>query len=320
MEQRNHPTIDGYNHISLVVDEANKKRLDIKEGRLRPILTSSKKETEKIGGIFEGEQVVFAGRTGTGKTAKVIHFIEDAVNPKINPDFAARGIILFDSWEMMAWRNVIRMYSREHSLTVKQILDTQKQMMEDMFNRITIVSQKFRNHPIYFSNISQNVPTWVSNKKKIRKMFPEALLMNVVDHTRLVTKNNEKSEEELITNLMKAGMIVKLEDNYINIFLSQMNRAIETASMRSDVGKNLPISSDIFGSDGVFQCADIVVASHRPGMYGLKTFDGMPTGKTDDPESVDNLLIDVVLKQRDGWTGNILKRHNLAINKIEDYD
>lgn len=71
---------------------------------------------------------------------------------------------------------------------------------------------------------------------------------------------------------------------------------------------------------GVFQFADIVVASHRPGFYGLKMFDDIPTGKTDAPESLDHLLIDVVLKQRDGWTGNILKRHNLSINQIQDYN
>lgn len=319
-ESPSHPIIDGYSHISVAVDEANKKLRDIREGRLRPILTSSKKETEKIGGIFEGEQIVFAARTGTGKTAKVIQFIQDAVDPKINPDFAERGIVLFDSWEMMAWRNVLRMYSREHELTVKQILDAQKQMMQDAFDRIALVSQKFRNHPIYFSNVSQNVNDWIATKRRIRKEFPNNILMNVVDHTRLVTKSNEKSEEEMITNLMKAGMKVKLEDNYINVFLSQMNRAIETGVVRAEIGNNLPVSSDIFGSDGVFQCADLVVASHRPGFYGLKTFDKMPTGKTDDPNSTDNLMIDVVLKQRDGWTGNILKRHNLAINKIEDYD
>ena len=320
MEQRSHPIIEGYNHISLAIDEANRKLLDIREGKLKPIRTSSKKENEKIGGFFEGEQIVIAGRTGTGKTAKIIHMMEDFVNPAINPDFAANGIILFDSWEMSAWRNVIRMYSREHELTVKQILDTQRTMMEDMFNRITLISQKFRNHPVYFSNISQKVPDWIASKRKIRKAFPNSKLINIVDHTRLVTRGNEKSEEELITNLMGAGMKIKLEDNYTNFFLSQMNRAIETASVRSDIGKNLPVSSDIFGSDGVFQYGDVVVASHRPGFYGLKTFDGIPTGKTDDPNSTDNLMIDVVLKQRDGWTGNILKRHNLAINKIEDYD
>lgn len=249
MIQSSHPIIEGYTHISYAVDKANKRLLDIREGTIKPLITSSKKETEKIGGLFEGDQMVIAGRTGTGKTAKIIHMIEDFVNPLINPEFAENGIILFDSWEMSDWRNVLRMYSREHELTVKQILDTQRQMMEEMFNRIQQVSQKFKNHPIYFNNISQKTGDWIKRKQLVRKQFPKAKLLNVVDHTRLVTKDNEKSEEEKITNLMSAGMKIKLEDDYINIFLSQMNRAIETAGLRSDIGKSLPVSSDIFGSD-----------------------------------------------------------------------
>lgn len=320
MEQRSHPIIEGYNHISVVVDKANKKLFDIRNGVLKPLLTSSKKETEKIGGIFEGDQVVIAGRTGTGKTAKVLKMIKDFTDPKINPDFAENGIILFDSLEMHDWRNVLRFYSGQHELSVQTILDAQHRMMQDMFDRMILLSSELKGLNIYFNNISQKVPVWLSSKRKIRKLFPDKKLVTILDHARLPLKDGERTEEELITSLMKAGMNLKLEDNYITIFLSQMNRAIETAGLRSDIGKSLPISSDLFGGDSIMQFADLVVASHRPGMYGLKTFDGIPTGKTDDPDSVDNLMIDVVLKQRDGWTGNILKRHNLAINKIEDYD
>ena len=319
MTQSDHPIIEGFNHISLAIDQANKRLQDIREGRLKPLLTSSKKETEKIGGFFEGDQIVIAGRTGTGKSAKIMTMIQDFLDPTINPEYAEDAIIIFDSLEMQDWRNVLRMYSRENELTVQTILDTQRRMQQDAFDRIIANSSKFRNKAIYFNNSSRTVSEWVERRKAIRRQFPKKKLIGILDHTRLVAKSNEKSEEELITALMKAGMKIKLEDDYINFFLSQMNRAIETASLRSDVGKHLPISSDIFGADSVFQCADIVIASHRPGFYGLKEFDGMPTGKTDDINSVDHLLIDVVLKQRDGWTGNILKRHNLALNKIEDY-
>lgn len=319
MEEQKHPIIDGYNHISLVIDEANQKLADLRAGRLKPILTSSKKETEKIGGFFEGDQIILAGRTGTGKTAKVIHMIEDFVNPTINPDFVENGIVLYDSLEMADFRNIFRMYSRLHQLSVKDIIDSQKRMLQDMFDRIILLSNKFKNYPVYFNGVSQNVPEWLASKRRVRKQFPNKKIVNIYDHALLGLKDKGASDAELITSLMKAGMRLKLEDNYINFFLSQMNRAIETAGARSDIGKNLPVSSDLFASDSLFQCADIVIASHRPGMYGLKEFDGIPTGKTDDPDSSDNLLIDVVLKQRDGWTGNILKRHNLAINEIMDY-
>lgn len=77
----------------------------------------------------------------------------------------------------------------------------------------------------------------------------------------------------------------------------------------------------IFGSDAVFQTADVVIGLHRPGLYKAKMFQNrIPTGLTDDPNSTDNLMIECILKQRDGWTGNILKKHNLANNTIEDME
>ncbi len=106
----------------------------------------------------------------------------------------------------------------------------------------------------------------------------------------------------------------------INIWLSQMNRNIETNVSRDKMGSYTPVSSDIFGSDGVFQSADIVIALHRPGIYKIDNFEGIPTGYDEnDPDKNDDLLIECVLKQREGWTGNIMMKHNLAHNKIVDY-
>lgn len=219
------------------------------------------------------------------------------------------------------WRNVLRLYSRELDQDVKSILDYNRVMQQEAFDRILLLKSVFQNYPIYFRNISQNVNDWVAMKKAVRKQFPKKTILNIGDHTRLVTRTNEKSEEELISNFMKAGMRLKLEEDMINIFLSQMNRSIETSGLRSDMGKALPVSSDIFGADSVFQCADIVVALHRPGFYGLTEWEGIPTGvNRNDPNSQDHLMIECILKQRDGWTGNLLMRHNLAHNQIIDYD
>ena len=79
----------------------------------------------------------------------------------------------------------------------------------------------------------------------------------------------------------------------------------------------------LFGSDAVFQGSDIVMALHRPGYYGLRNFSNngqrIATGLTDDPDSTDNLMIECILKQRDGWTGNILIEHDLKYNDFKNY-
>ena len=101
-----------------------------------------------------------------------------------------------------------------------------------------------------------------------------------------------------------------------------MNRNIETnAADRNGIGRSTPVASDIFGGDSVFQNADVVMALHRPGIYGIEDFNGIPTGiDLANPDKDDDLMVECILKQRDGWTGNIAMRHNLAFNKIVDYE
>lgn len=311
--------VDGYDHISKVVDDTNQRLTDIRAGLIRPILTSSAKETEKIGGYFPTDQLIIAARTGMGKTAYMLNMLGDFVDPEVNPYYADKIMILYDSWEMPGWRNMLRFYSRENKMTVKQLLDYNKALEDETFDRIVQVSNKFKGQPIYMRSLSQSSKEWYENKCRIQDAHPDKIIINVVDHSRLVTKTNEKSEEELITGFMKYGMKVKLEQNQFNIFLSQMNRAVETSGKREDMGKATPVSSDIFGSDGVFQCADVVLALHRPGYYGLMEWEGVATGKDkNNPEASDNLMIECILKQRDGWTGNLLRYHNLAHNQFYD--
>lgn len=318
---KSHVSIDGYEHISHVVDTTNSYLIKFRAGEISPIKTRSRKEQDKIGGILPGEQLTLAGRTGTGKSAFILRWMEDFVDEDLNPDTAPNTIVLFDSWEMLPWRHMLRLYSNALEMEVKTILDYKRQMQEEAFQRILNLKNRFYNQPVYFRHISEDVESWMASKRRIRKQNPNATIINIVDHTRLVTAKTEKSEQELIHKFMVSGMKIKLEEDMINIFLSQMNRNIESAaSNREAIGRQLPISSDIFGSDSVYQCSDAVVALHRPGFYGLKEWEGIPTGVTEDPNSSDHLLIECIIKQRDGWTGNILRRHNLAINKIEDYD
>lgn len=313
--------IEGYQHISSVVETTVDKMNKIRSGELKPILTSLKKESEYIGGLYPSDQVVVAARTGVGKTAKVLHDLLDYVNPAINPYYTNKILVLYDSWEMVAWRNILRFISREGGIPVKSLLDYQQRLEQERFNALTLIAQKFKGLPIYISSMPSSVAAWKERKMQIQGKYPDKYIINIFDHTRLALKSTEAKEEEMLHNLMVAGIYLKNNFNMINIFLSQMNRNIETALSRDKLGTHLPVASDIFGSDSVFQCADVVLALHRPGMYGLEKFEGIPTGiSLSDPDVPDNLLLECVLKQRDGWTGNFTLKHNLAINKIEDFE
>lgn len=313
-------SIEGYKHISTVVERAKDRMDKVRSGSLKPLFTRSKKEKDKIGGYYQSDQIVVAARTGTGKTAKIIQDIDDFCNIVINPYYAENSIILYDSYEMADWRNILRMISSKGKIEVKDLLDYNKRLQDERYVGLKAIADKFKGYPVYISTRSLTVKDWEEGKKQIQGQFPTKHIINIYDHTRLALKETEAREEELITNLMLAGMRLKNNQEMINIFVSQMNRNIETNVVRSQLGQVTPVSSDIFGSDGVFQCADIVIALHRPGMYKLEDFQGIPTGyKNENPDANDDLLIECILKQRDGWTGNLTMRHNLAHNTIEDY-
>lgn len=316
-------TIKGYRNINDVIDESLEKIIEIAEGRLKPLVSSITAERTKIGGLFPGELMTIAARTGMGKSARVTQLVRDYLNKELNPFYDGKLIILFDNWEMIDWRNMIRMYSAVSRMTVRELLDYENRLNAEKITLIKTLAEEFRDKPLYFNNMSNSVDKWEKNKHDIQALFPEHTIVNIIDHTRLVTNKNERSEEQLITNFTKAMMRVKKELNQICIPLSQMNRNIESNSRGDDLGNKLPISSDLFGSDAVFQGSDVVMALHRPGYYGLVNFvngkDRIPTGLTEEEDSTDNLMIECILKQRDGWTGNILVQHELKYNSFSDF-
>lgn len=313
--------IDGYRHISQGVDETKKKIDQYRSGEIKPLLTSSKKERELLRGFFPSSQIVIAARLGVGKSANILSKMADFTDPAINPHYANKLIILYDSWEMNEVNNVLRLISRKANMEVKQMLDFDRQLTEERIQTLKIIADTFRGLPIFINTEPTTVKRWEYQKEQIQGKFPGHTIINIFDHARLVLKETEAKEEELISNLMLAGVRLKNRFDQVNFFLSQMNRAIETSVGRGQMGTATPVMSDLFGSDAIGQCADLVMALHRPGMYGLEKFEGIATGiDKSDPSKQDNLMLECIIKNRDGWTGNIAMKHNLAHNKIEDMD
>ncbi len=318
-----HPEIIGYKHVNIAVDESLEMIRKISSGELVPLRFKLAKERERIGGLYPSDMMTIAARTGMGKTSKVVNLIQNFLDPVLNPHYVGKIIILFDSWEMVDWRMMMRMYSKVGKLTVKELLDYEVRLAAEKIALVNTLAEQFRGQPLYFVKSNRNVDQWVKSKERIQKQFPEHQIVNVTDHMRLVTRSNEKSEEQLITDFSKAQMYVKTSMGQICIPLSQMNRAIEQGGRGEELGNRLPIASDLFGSDAIFQCSDIVMALHRPGYYGLQYWNygntSFPTGISEDPDSTDTLMVECILKQRDGWTGNILVTHNLKYNDFIDY-
>lgn len=295
-------SISGLQHISEIVDETNEIIRKYKSGELRPFKTFSNKLNDKITGIYKGDQLVIPARSGVGKSAFVTILVKDLAIKY--PDL----VFIYWSFEMRSWQNVARMYSAEAMLPVKEMLSANTPLEEDTYASLVNAGNELRKIPMYFRDIPVNFKQWESKVEEVSTLFPNRTIVNIVDHTRLITSSNEKTEEEKITNLMLAGVRLKNKLECINIFLSQLNRKIEDGE-RSDVGTTGILPSYIFGADSVMQCATLVLALHRPEMYDLSRYKSLDTK---------NLLITQILKQREGELCEIAMYHNLAINKIYD--
>lgn len=295
-------SISGLQHISEIVDETNEIIRKYKSGELRPFKTFSNKLNDKITGIYKGDQLVLPARSGVGKSAFVTILVKDLAIKY--PDL----VFIYWSFEMRSWQNVARMYSAEAMLPVKEMLSANTPLEEDTYASLVNAGNELRKIPMYFRDIPVNFKQWESKVEEVSTLFPNRTIVNIVDHTRLITSSNEKTEEEKITNLMLAGVRLKNKLECINIFLSQLNRKIEDGE-RSDVGTTGILPSYIFGADSVMQCATLVLALHRPEMYDLSRYKSLDTK---------NLLITQILKQREGELCEIAMYHNLAINKIYD--
>jgi len=250
-------SISGLQHISEIVDETNEIIRKYKSGELRPFKTFSNKLNDKITGIYKGDQLVLPARSGVGKSAFVTILVKDLAIKY--PDL----VFIYWSFEMRSWQNVARMYSAEAMLPVKEMLSANTPLEEDTYASLVNAGNELRKIPMYFRDIPVNFKQWESKVEEVSTLFPNRTIVNIVDHTRLITSSNEKTEEEKITNLMLAGVRLKNKLECINIFLSQLNRKIEDGE-RSDVGTTGILPSYIFGADSVMQCATLVLALHRP--------------------------------------------------------
>ena len=244
--------IPNYKTIDTAFDEAFDMMESIAHGKLFPLITSIEAENKKLRGLLPTDQMVIAGRTGTGKTSRLIHMINDYLDEELNSFYKGRLILLYDSWEIASWRNAIKLLSLKSGKTSGELLNWEEKLKDEQLDHLRTLKDEFKGRPLFINEFSDNIQEWYDRKLEVRKKYPypKYQVVNMIDHSRLVTNANNDAEEKLLNNFMKASIRSRKKNNDINIFLSQMNRNIENSARdRSEIGNTLPISSDIFGSD-----------------------------------------------------------------------
>lgn len=301
----------GMSHISSAVDSTVEDIKDYSSGKKQLIKIFSNKFNDVIGGIRLGEQLTVAARPGVGKSsiANLLLLSIMARNPNMK--------FLFFYWtmEMSMQEQVLRLMSYYiKTRTATEIL-TGTRSDEDS-KQVTVVGDMLRTYPVFMRDARTSISTCTDIWDRVPSSeYAGYNVVNIFDHTRLISGNAER-EIERITNLMATGVEYKNKMGNTNIYLTQLNRNVETATGkdRESIGTTLPELSDIFGSDSVGQFSTMVMLLHCPSNYNV------PTWKDKDGNNIStqDLLICKVGKNRNGRLGNLLWYEDLAHGMVYD--
>lgn len=312
------PKIDGYKHISEITDGVIRKIVDFRDGKVRPLVTSSVKLNNKIGGLLFGEQIAIVAQSGVGKTGFLIWLLEELCNPVLNPVYEDKMLILFDTFEMQAEEVIMRSLANKMSSKVQDLLSYYEKIKDEKLEAAREVKARIDQLPIYYRQTAQGANEWLEHKKQLYGKLTDYYLCNAVDHTRMLLPENEASERERLDRLCLNGVWLKNNFNMLNIFLSQVNSNIETSTDREKLGKMLLQRTDVFGSSSLFQTCNQVFTLQRPGMFDLKEWNGHNTGLTKMLAGDDTLLVFQALKAREGNIGVVALRHKMQYYQIFD--
>jgi replicative DNA helicase len=272
---------DSLVHISEAMSSAYEQLEFQADGKGSLLSSGSKALDERIGGFDQGELIVIAGRPGMAKTATMMSLAQS---------FCEKGAVLIFSLEMSKEQLSKRIFSdkgnidsslfRSAGLRDKDWV-SMAQIASDMSSKEMFVDDR---PGLSVSEIVNTCRRWalINGKKPAAVMIDYLGLMEgCVDGSSDSVAGISKTTSTLRNQLAKAvGCPVFL--------LAQLNRSLET---RND---KRPMLSDLRGSGGIEQDADMVIFLYRDEVYN--------------PDTTDMGKIEFIIRKfRDGPVGTVTR-------------
>ena len=254
---------------SAKVSEAEKELQSFHDGSIKPVLVRhSHVNINTFGGFLPRTINIIGGTSGTGKSYITQEWEEDFLNKELNPD-ADDHVLLRCNWEMVNRALLVRAIRKElPDMSLKDIYYSKKTPEVQAIIRKVIDREK--SDRIFYFDQALDPHEYIQELKKFLDNFSNKKRIWVtIDHIGLVKGNNKF---ESINTLVELLNDVKKDDKYGNvtfIVVMQLNREIEK---RSDVRNLAPNRGDFYGSDSVFQAADMVIVVHRPDRMGHEKY------------------------------------------------
>jgi replicative DNA helicase len=294
----------GMKHISVILDET-RTDLEVREqkamaGDIQGINTGLADMNELNNGWQKGELIIVAARPSMGKTAVALNlFTKSAAIKNKN--------VCFFSLEM------------ENLKLSKRLILSYGGIVRGNFERGTMTpgdwsaynkaDKELRQLPIFIDDTPgadvRHIGAVVRNK--VRKGQCDLV---VIDYLQLVetpqsytNKNREREVAEISRGLKKAAKAAGVPI----ILLAQLNRDLENRENKT------PRLADLRESGAIEQDADIVIFPWRPAYYD-------PTAVSDSGESMQNVILFEVAKNRDGRICTVYSKHNDDLTRFFDFN
>lgn len=241
---------------------------------------------------------VVGARPGVGKTLFASSITRDLQRLNPDQDFS----VLHFQFEMLGRNMAIRELSNASNLNVRYIQSAEDDglppLSETDFKKLAEYASKQIDRQEYVVDTATNV---AQMQEIIEKFYHETKKPFIVtlDHTLLIKQGaSETNKQQTLEKLATMMTMIKNRYPVIFIVLTQLNRDIDNAE-RQIPGKlsNYPTEADVFGSDSLLQCADVMIAMNRPAKYNISLYG--PHQFIIEP-SMENYLALHVLKNRFG--------------------
>ena len=257
-----------------------------------------------LGGLQKGKMYVIAGRPGVGKSA----FSNQLVFDLLDTNKKSKVLILYWTFEMPGYQQIMRSASKDVKKEMSDLLSVESALSDIDFKDYIDKVQKYSGYDIHFNNYPRSMEYIINTNEQIYDEDPETIVVNLYDHSRLIT-GKEDTELRRLNTVSKGCMQMQSKFNVINILLSQLNRNIEQEHRAKN--QYQPLLTDLFGGDSIGQDAHVVMILNRPyDLYGItaKYCDEEPTG----------LLACHVEKNRDGLLGMISYEADMSTFTIKE--
>jgi replicative DNA helicase len=255
-------------------------------------------------GFQPGELIVIAARPSMGKTSLALNFVEHAAL------IAGKRTVVF-SLEMINDQLGMRLLSSLAHVPSQRV--RVGRLYDDEFNRVFQAADRLRKTTIYLDEESNISVTEL--RARARRLHRECggLDLIVIDYLQLMAHDGNIENEAIALAKISRGLKLLAKELHVPVIaLSQLNRGLEQRPNKR------PIMSDLRGSGGIEQDADMILFIYRDEVYNQ--------------DSPDRGIAEIIIgKQRNGpigtvhtaFIGHLMRFDNLAHGQVipsQQYD